>query len=167
MELQPQHVRLLQPEPENEPDPPHGPAGRVPIASPPPPPPQQQQQQKRLPLALVQAGDLFQVVPGDRIPVDGVVLRGHTAVDEAMLTGEAALVVNGGQGAVLGGGRRWTGTELQRAGPRSCHHGRRRRQRLPIPWHEQTLAIGLIRAGVAGPRPGWTTILHECSSWTG
>ena len=44
------------------------------------------------------------MVPGDRILVDGVVLRGHTAVDKAMLTGEAALVVNGGQGAVLGGG---------------------------------------------------------------
>jgi copper-transporting P-type ATPase V len=37
----------------------------------------------------VRKGDLFRVRPGDRIPVDGVVVDGESAVDESMLTGES------------------------------------------------------------------------------
>ncbi len=41
-----------------------------------------------VPTSEVAVGDLFLVRPGEKIPVDGVVKTGHTAVDESMLTGE-------------------------------------------------------------------------------
>ena len=40
------------------------------------------------PSSQVVAGDLLRVRPGDRVPVDGVVIDGASAVDESMLTGE-------------------------------------------------------------------------------
>ena len=42
-----------------------------------------------VPIAQVQAGDLFAVRPGDSIPVDGVVTEGSSAVNESALTGES------------------------------------------------------------------------------
>ncbi len=41
-----------------------------------------------LPLDAVAVGDLLRVLPGDRIPLDGIVLSGRSSVDESMLTGE-------------------------------------------------------------------------------
>ena len=41
-----------------------------------------------VPVEQVRVGDLVVVRPGERIPVDGVVVEGHSAVDESMLTGE-------------------------------------------------------------------------------
>ncbi len=43
----------------------------------------------RLPVEEVQTGDEFVVRPGENVPVDGVVLEGHSAVNEAALTGES------------------------------------------------------------------------------
>ena len=42
-----------------------------------------------VPLDEVRAGDLLRVRPGDKVPVDGVVVDGQAAVDESMVTGEA------------------------------------------------------------------------------
>ena len=42
-----------------------------------------------IPIDEVEIGDVIVVKPGDKIPVDGVVLEGHTAIDESMLTGES------------------------------------------------------------------------------
>jgi P-type Cu+ transporter len=44
--------------------------------------------EKDVPLAHVHVGDLLRVRPGEKVPVDGVVVEGESALDEAMLTGE-------------------------------------------------------------------------------
>ena len=44
--------------------------------------------EEEIPLEDVQVGDRLRVRPGDKIPVDGVVLDGRSAVDESMITGE-------------------------------------------------------------------------------
>jgi len=45
--------------------------------------------EKEIPIDEVQTSDIIVVKPGAKIPVDGVVIYGHTAVDESMLTGES------------------------------------------------------------------------------
>ena len=42
--------------------------------------------------ASVRVGDVLRVLPGERLPVDGVILSGRCSVDESMLTGESALL---------------------------------------------------------------------------
>lgn len=49
-------------------------------------------QEAEVPIEQVQVGDVFVVRPGENIPVDGVVLEGHSAVNEAALTGESVPV---------------------------------------------------------------------------
>ena len=46
-------------------------------------------QEAEVPIEEVATGDMFVVRPGENIPVDGVVLEGHSAVNEAALTGES------------------------------------------------------------------------------
>jgi len=54
-------------------------------------------------IEVVQAGDLVVVRPGERIPVDGVVREGASAVDESMLTGESIPVEKKAGDRVIGG----------------------------------------------------------------
>lgn len=56
-----------------------------------------------IPIEEVSIGDVFVVRPGENIPVDGVVLEGSSAVDEAMLTGES-IPVDKSVGDVISGG---------------------------------------------------------------
>ncbi len=60
-------------------------------------------QEVELAIEHVRAGDLFVVRPGGRIPVDGIVREGRTAVDESMLTGEPVPVERRPGQAVLAG----------------------------------------------------------------
>jgi len=55
-----------------------------------------------IPIAEVQVGDLVIVRPGEKVPVDGVVEEGRSAVDEAMLTGESLPVEKGSGDEVIG-----------------------------------------------------------------
>jgi Cu+-exporting ATPase len=55
-----------------------------------------------VPLAEVRVGDLLLVRPGERIPVDGVIASGGSAIDESMLTGEPLPVDRGEGDRVLG-----------------------------------------------------------------
>ncbi|HEX5474651.1 MAG TPA: heavy metal translocating P-type ATPase [Vicinamibacterales bacterium] len=68
-----------------------------------------------VPLAHVVAGDRLRVRPGERIPVDGVVLEGATTVDESMITGEPMPVEKRPDAAVTGGTVNGTGSIVMRA----------------------------------------------------
>lgn len=59
-------------------------------------------QESDVPLSHVHVGDLLRVRPGEKVPVDGVVVEGSSAVDEAMLTGEPVPIVKGPGDAVIG-----------------------------------------------------------------
>jgi Cu+-exporting ATPase len=56
-----------------------------------------------VPLDQVQRGDLVRVRPGERVPVDGTVREGASAVDESMVTGEPLPVEKGVEDKVTGG----------------------------------------------------------------
>ncbi len=63
-----------------------------------------------VPLDAVAAGDLLRVRPGDRVPIDGLVVTGQSAVDEAMITGEPLPVEKQPGDRVTGGTLNGTGS---------------------------------------------------------
>ena len=65
--------------------------------------------ESEVPTRTLQVGDLILVKPGERIAVDGVIVSGEGAIDEAMLTGEAAPVAKGP-------GERVSGATINRSG---------------------------------------------------
>ena len=70
-------------------------------------------------LEHVQVGDRLRVRPGERVPVDGVVIDGSTTIDESMVTGEPIPVEKAAAATVTGGTVNGTGTfvmEAQRVG---------------------------------------------------
>ncbi|HKR75104.1 MAG TPA: heavy metal translocating P-type ATPase [Rhodanobacter sp.] len=68
-----------------------------------------------VPLGEVQAGDTLRVRPGEKVPVDGVVLEGASHVDESMLTGEAMPVAKGKGDQLAGGTLNRDGALVMRA----------------------------------------------------
>ncbi|MEM1203965.1 MAG: copper-translocating P-type ATPase [Acidobacteriota bacterium] len=70
---------------------------------------------RNLPLDQVRPGDLLRVRPGDRIPVDGTVVEGSSAVDESMLTGEPVPASKTVGEAVAGGTLNGRGALVMRA----------------------------------------------------
>ena len=68
-----------------------------------------------VPLDAVQVGDLLRVRPGERVPVDGVVVEGASAVDESLLTGEPIPVEKTVGDRVTGGTVNGSGTCVMRA----------------------------------------------------
>jgi Cu+-exporting ATPase len=72
-------------------------------------------QEREIPAEAVQVGDIVIVRPGERIPVDGVVLEGYSAVDESMITGESMPVEKKTGDEVIGGTMNKTGSFRFRA----------------------------------------------------
>ena len=68
-----------------------------------------------VPLAEVRAGDLLRVRPGERVPVDGVVVAGSSAVEESMISGEPIPVEKGPGDRVIGATMNGTGSLTMRA----------------------------------------------------
>ena len=68
-----------------------------------------------VPTTEVGVGDLVRIRPGERIPVDGVVLEGASTIDESMLTGESLPVEKTAESRVVGGSVNQTGALLFRA----------------------------------------------------
>ena len=68
-----------------------------------------------VPLGAVRPGDLLRVRPGDRVPVDGVVVSGASSVDRSMLTGEPMPVEIGAGDEVFGGTMNAGGSFVMRA----------------------------------------------------
>ena len=48
-----------------------------------------QGKEMNIPIEQVAAGDIIRVRPGEKIPVDGMIVEGHSAIDESMVTGES------------------------------------------------------------------------------
>ena len=68
-----------------------------------------------VPLEHVHPGDRLRVRPGEKVPVDGVILEGSSAVDESMVTGESMPVAKQPGDRVIGGTVNGTGTSIMRA----------------------------------------------------
>ena len=66
-------------------------------------------------LDQIHAGDRLRVRPGDKVPVDGIVLEGRSAIDESMITGESMPVTRGKDSTVIGGTLNKSGSFIMRA----------------------------------------------------
>jgi Cu+-exporting ATPase len=71
--------------------------------------------ERDIPLEEVRVGDRLRVRPGERVPVDGLVVEGTTAVDESMITGESMPVEKQAGAGVTGGTINGTGGMLMEA----------------------------------------------------
>jgi len=70
---------------------------------------------QEVPLDQVKVGDLLRVVPGDKVPVDGAVVEGHSSVEESMVTGEPLPVEKTVDDKVTGGTVNGPGSFVMRA----------------------------------------------------
>jgi P-type Cu+ transporter len=71
--------------------------------------------EEEIPLETVVVGDRLRVRPGERVPVDGAVLEGRSAVDESMVTGESMPVTKEAGARLIGGTMNQTGGLVMRA----------------------------------------------------
>jgi P-type Cu+ transporter len=70
---------------------------------------------EEIPIEQIVAGNRLRVRPGEKVPVDGAVLEGRSAVDESMVTGESMPVTKEPGGQVLGGTINRSGSFVMRA----------------------------------------------------
>jgi Cu+-exporting ATPase len=68
-----------------------------------------------VPLTHVHIGDMLRVRPGEKVPVDGIVMEGESAIDESMLTGESMPVTKRVQDKVIGATMNASGSLVIRA----------------------------------------------------
>jgi Cu+-exporting ATPase len=71
--------------------------------------------EEEVPIDAVQAGDRLRVRPGEKVPVDGVVLEGRSSVDESMVSGEPLPVEKGPGEPVIGATLNGSGSFVMRA----------------------------------------------------
>ncbi|MDQ1923071.1 copper-transporting P-type ATPase [Massilia pseudoviolaceinigra] len=129
-----------------------------------------------VPLAEVRVGDRLRVRPGDKIPVDGVVLEGESAVDESMLTGEPVPASKRPGEKLIGATINTSGSLVMRADQVGAHTVLARivelvasaqRSRAPLQRLADVVAgyfvlavaaialLTLLGWGWFGPQPGW------------
>jgi P-type Cu+ transporter len=72
-------------------------------------------QEEEIPVEAIQKGDLLRVRPGEKVPVDGVIVEGQSNIDESMITGEPMPVSKGTGIEVVGATVNQTGSFLMRA----------------------------------------------------
>ena len=71
--------------------------------------------ERDIPLAQVKPGDKLRVRPGEKVPVDGVVLEGRSAIDESMITGESIPVEKESGNELIGATINSTGSFIMQA----------------------------------------------------
>lgn len=71
--------------------------------------------ERDVPLEMVQSGDRLRVRPGEKVPVDGVVLEGNSSIDESMITGESLPVEKSAGAKVVGATVNGSGSFIMRA----------------------------------------------------
>jgi Cu+-exporting ATPase len=71
--------------------------------------------EKDIPLEQVKPGDRLRVRPGERVPVDGIVLEGRSSINESMITGESVPVEKEPDSKVIGATINSTGSFIMRA----------------------------------------------------
>src|SRR5437762_8239097 len=72
-------------------------------------------QEDEIAVEQIQKGDLLRVRPGEKVPIDGVIVEGKSNIDESMVTGEAIPVSKGPDENVIGATVNQTGSFLMRA----------------------------------------------------
>ena len=72
-------------------------------------------QEEDVPLAHVHVGDLLRVRPGEKVPVDGIVVEGSSALDESMLTGEPLPVTKRAGDKLIGATMNTSGALIMRS----------------------------------------------------
>ncbi len=71
--------------------------------------------EEEIPVQEIQKGDVLRVRPGEKVPIDGVIVEGRSNIDESMITGESMPVSKGAGGKVIGATVNQTGSFLMRA----------------------------------------------------
>lgn len=70
---------------------------------------------EEIPMEHVHVGDRLRVRPGEKVPVDGIVIEGASSIDESMVSGEPLPVVKGAGDRVVGSTMNGTGSFVMRA----------------------------------------------------
>nr|WP_277874204.1 heavy metal translocating P-type ATPase [Luteimonas cucumeris] len=130
-----------------------------------------------IPLAHVHVGNRLRVRPGEKVPVDGVVVEGRSHIDESMLTGEPVPVEKGVDDEVIGATLNGTGALVIRAAKVGSDTvlsqivqmvAQAQRSRAPMQrmadkvafWFVLAVlsvaAVTLLTWGLFGPEPSWT-----------
>lgn len=72
-------------------------------------------EEREVALEEIKKGDMLRVRPGQKVPVDGVILEGKSAIDESMMTGESVPVKKGANDKLIGATLNGTGSFIMRA----------------------------------------------------